>query len=373
MMNVNMKFLQFCPVGKYNDYKNFFLISYQKSYFEKCMDNLKGYKIIFNYFDFSHSQKDVYIYPKPEMNECIFCLRNESEASFKKRPHLIPELLGNKHLLHYQECDDCNQKFGLTLEQDLAVFAEPFRMLGRIQSKKNKYVGYYYPYNCKRNFVFNKSTNIFQTVATNEDIIFDEQNKEFTYNFHIKKHIPVNVFKAFMKIFYGAIPANYRQKFSLLRKFIINDDLSNVLIKPLNVLMTFLPYMNKKPLTVFILHKETKSFKECIESNILTDDFSFMGLLAFGNVIFEIPVWCDDDLCKFSQKIELNLKKLPNPYDIRQYQIIDFSGTEKMSQKIPITFHYGEKILIEELAGKSLDDVDDSVNEYLRRQQNSNE
>lgn len=32
---------------------------------------------------------------------------------FKSRAHLIPEFTGNKEVFYYNECDDCNNKFGL--------------------------------------------------------------------------------------------------------------------------------------------------------------------------------------------------------------------------------------------------------------------
>ena len=60
-------------------------------------------------------------FPKacPSKKNCIFCKRNESEVSFKKPAHIIPAALGNKLLFSLVECDECNQKFGDTLENDL--------------------------------------------------------------------------------------------------------------------------------------------------------------------------------------------------------------------------------------------------------------
>ena len=35
---------------------------------------------------------------------------------------MIPEALGNKGLITYEECDECNSKFGKTIEKDLQSF-----------------------------------------------------------------------------------------------------------------------------------------------------------------------------------------------------------------------------------------------------------
>lgn len=51
---------------------------------------------------------------------CRFCGRTlETGARFEKEAHAIPAALGNKYLKLSDECDECNQHFGDTVEQTL--------------------------------------------------------------------------------------------------------------------------------------------------------------------------------------------------------------------------------------------------------------
>jgi len=52
--------------------------------------------------------------------KCRFCGRDETMATFRSDAHIIPAAFGNRSLLSYEECDDCNQQIGSRLEDDLA-------------------------------------------------------------------------------------------------------------------------------------------------------------------------------------------------------------------------------------------------------------
>ncbi len=52
---------------------------------------------------------------------CRFCRRSTPSATFKKRAHAVPELLGNKALFCPNECDACNSRFGQRYENDLGA------------------------------------------------------------------------------------------------------------------------------------------------------------------------------------------------------------------------------------------------------------
>src|SRR5260221_3955200 len=50
---------------------------------------------------------------------CRFCKRESSSTTFKSDAHLIPEMMGNKLLFSFYECDKCNSIFS-TYENELA-------------------------------------------------------------------------------------------------------------------------------------------------------------------------------------------------------------------------------------------------------------
>lgn len=60
------------------------------------------------------------VIPKNECM-CIFCGGESPDPTFKSKAHLIPECLGNKRLLSFRECDECNSLFSI-YEGDLARY-----------------------------------------------------------------------------------------------------------------------------------------------------------------------------------------------------------------------------------------------------------
>lgn len=68
---------------------------------------------------------------------CRFCRRTDAAVSFRARAHAVPEALGNKTLFTNYECDECNHKFGTTIENDLGAYTKPARVFSRIPGKRN--------------------------------------------------------------------------------------------------------------------------------------------------------------------------------------------------------------------------------------------
>lgn len=66
---------------------------------------------------------------------CRFCDRPEAETTFREEAHVIPTAFGNRSLLSYEECDQCNQR-GSQLEDDLAKFLSLPRAISRLPGRK---------------------------------------------------------------------------------------------------------------------------------------------------------------------------------------------------------------------------------------------
>jgi len=70
---------------------------------------------------------------------CSICGRTGAShppASFRKVAHLVPELLGNRWLKTFDECDDCNERFGREYEDDLGKMTGAIRALGGVRAKR---------------------------------------------------------------------------------------------------------------------------------------------------------------------------------------------------------------------------------------------
>jgi len=70
---------------------------------------------------------------------CHFCKKTfETGATFKKEAHAISEALGNKNIILNEECDECNEYFGKTIESSLITYLDLYRVFFGILNKDNK-------------------------------------------------------------------------------------------------------------------------------------------------------------------------------------------------------------------------------------------
>ena len=84
--------------------------------------------------DFNLTEKE--FLGSKENRKCRFCGRSEPEVKFRKIAHAIPESIENINLFSNYECDDCNKKFGDTIESDFSNYLFPGRIASRILGKK---------------------------------------------------------------------------------------------------------------------------------------------------------------------------------------------------------------------------------------------
>ena len=70
---------------------------------------------------------------------CRFCGRYKNDgATFRSTAHAIPESTGNKWLISYHECDDCNSFFDKSIENDFGKRNELFHTFQGVEGKKGK-------------------------------------------------------------------------------------------------------------------------------------------------------------------------------------------------------------------------------------------
>lgn len=68
--------------------------------------------------------------------QCRFCDKVEPETTFNKTAHAIPDLVGNKTLFSYWECDSCNSWFNIKYEDQFGKYTHPARTFGQTWGKK---------------------------------------------------------------------------------------------------------------------------------------------------------------------------------------------------------------------------------------------
>ncbi|MDO3665041.1 HNH endonuclease [Acinetobacter higginsii] len=307
------------------------LIKYVE-YLEGFSDNLKDYEMLFTYNDFINLESDHYLHTKPEVLECLFCKKNETQVTFNTRPHVIPEFLGNKHLLHYPECDSCNQKFGRTLEDSFNKYTSFFRTMQRIKNKKGKVIQYQ---NIKNTFniSFNKHTNSFEVNGEELDCNFiDDQNGGLQIKVEIQKHIKSNIYKLFMKIFYSLLPIEHRDNFKEIPDWINSNDPSDYLVEPASVLLSTIQGMGlDRPYIVIAAKKNILN----TDHDLLMDnnEYEYMGILTCGNLIFEMPLTSDLTIKKYNKlkqegkPVNFKFQRIPSYSIPISHTILDFSNS----------------------------------------------
>lgn len=69
---------------------------------------------------------------------CRFCqngMHTEVKVTFDKKAHAFSEALGNKSVVLNEECDDCNEKFGRTIEEDFITYLDIYRVFYQVKGK----------------------------------------------------------------------------------------------------------------------------------------------------------------------------------------------------------------------------------------------
>ena len=74
----------------------------------------------------------------PGSRRCWFC-READPRAFKKVAHLVPQALGNKHLVTAEECDSCNTDyFANEIDDSFLKALQPYRLLHAARGQRGR-------------------------------------------------------------------------------------------------------------------------------------------------------------------------------------------------------------------------------------------
>lgn len=135
---------------------------------------------------------------------CRFCDKSIPDVKFKNKAHALSESIGNKSIFNNEECDDCNNSFGVGIEQDFyncfAFLLELNNVKGKRSSRKVK---------GDKAIIYNDD-NVFVIQPLPDQIPFIDKN-EINYPSH--KFKPINVYKCLVKYALSVIDAEYLHHF----------------------------------------------------------------------------------------------------------------------------------------------------------------
>ena len=210
---------------------------------------------------------------------CRFCSKTKPEASFRKKAHAIPELLGNKSLFSNYECDDCNTFFGSTIENDLGNWTRHSRTFARIRGKSGVPVikggrndkGWRVDYGASGFHI--------RQFESDPLVEIDETNRKLRLELKRGSFTPVAVFKAFVKIGLTILPCEELANFETALRWIRNPNHIKSFVKKCPVFHTFQPGPLPNDRIVLLLMRRRKE--------VVDLPYAFM-VLGFGNDVFQV-------------------------------------------------------------------------------------
>lgn len=283
---------------------------------------------------------------------CRFCKRGTSDTSFRKVAHAIPELIGNKNLISYEECDECNKLFS-HFENELAHYINFERPATGIKGKK----GYTTYKNNKGLKVEHQSPNKIkiEDFINSGNVEIDEENNSFTVTAQRESYVPDAVYKCFIKMALSIIPREELIYFEDTLKWIRNEEVN--INFPLKAYRQFVPGVNPFQNIEMILAFRKETSKESVPYCVFC--------IGFTNYFYQVyvPYAQPDDFESSEKKFIFPI--FPNKYSLHpkyineiQFTPLDFSSNFKVKgEEIKLSYSFDKKIEINLSEIQSLEDL----------------
>ncbi|MEV6689622.1 MULTISPECIES: HNH endonuclease [Bacillati] len=278
---------------------------------------------------------------KKEKRGCRFCMNVEGDTTFKKIAHAIPELIGNKVFISYEECDECNKLFS-KFENELANYLSFDRTTTGIKGKKG--VPTYKNNSGLRIESVKSKKNRYFIQGNKSNVEEDPINKTFSVNGIINPYVPVSVYKCFVKMALSIIPIEQIPNFVNTIIWISKENIFKEEVKCVmheQFIPGTKPFKNIDIKLAFRKQTSLKISPYCI----------FM--ICFGNSCYQIylPLAIPDAMDGLEKDFKFPL--FPSKYSLEfpdepiQSGIKDFSSNQRViGEESGITYSYGEKIML---------------------------
>lgn len=283
-----------------------------------------------------------------EGEKCRFCGKDHSETTFSHLPHAVPEFLENKDLITKNECDICNAKFGVTIEDDFANYLDINRSLTRMEGKKgvpNKVFR-----NKKERLIFKKQKPM-EVIAYEDssNIVHDEANKSVIFYSIKEPYHPFGVFKCLTKIALSLMPEKYLIEFKALISWVESAHDDPIFLGPqvMQAIETFIPGPCPFPETSVLLLRRVDgvygipymifqiTFKNFIYQIPLVrnrNDLPLAGEASLKFTMREVPTGFDFDEIKY-------------PFGYPQKKMLNLAGIERVkNEKTQMSMSYSHMI-----------------------------
>lgn len=209
---------------------------------------------------------------------CRFCgvrngeiNKNGNITTFRNKAHVIPEALGNKKLISFDECDHCNSEFGKGIDQSLINYLSVFRAIYGIKGKNGlkKIKG--------RNFTFDFSKGFDIKLSGNIDGSTEKVNCRLK---GFDSFIPQDLYKSLVKIVINTLEQDELINFDRTISWVTSSDYTKFLPK---IIMTQAqPLFVDEPMLVTYIRKTDDYSIPFIVGEFRFADISFCFIVPFS-------------------------------------------------------------------------------------------
>lgn len=128
---------------------------------------------------------------------------DQRNCDFQKKAHAIPEFLGNHRIISYEECDECNDFFAKTAEDNLAKILTLHNTVSAVRVKNG--VPTYKPRSeeFRIGYIEGKGLDV---RATKDFYQIDEERKILHIESESKPYIPCEAWRCFVKMALSLMP-----------------------------------------------------------------------------------------------------------------------------------------------------------------------
>lgn len=288
------------------------------------------------------SPEDKYVLGQRNDRRCRFCGKTEHEVTFSHDAHAIPELLGNKSITTNWECDDCNNYFGRSIENDLGNWSKPMRTFARIRGKggvptlkKSSSGGWRIQYD---------SASGLKIKSYENDPFFELDEEKKVVRFELKRgtYTPIAVLKALCKIALSLMPENEVVYFKNTISWVRDPDHSKGFVRGVPVLYAFQPGPMPNDRIFAMLLRRRNDSRDLPYSTFV---------LSYGNETLQILVpslerdgrWLNTEFEFWRYPTQHGL--VDEKYGKARFGQFDFSSHEKVkSERFPLVLAFDELV-----------------------------
>jgi HNH endonuclease len=279
-----------------------------------------------------------------DVRACRYCEKSAPDVSFKHEAHSLPHFIGNRWIFSWDECDECNRHFNVSLEDHLAKYLGPLRTITRIKGKKGVPS---YKTKDKKSGIDANAAGLDIKHPPGAPIIRDSgESKEAVITMERQPYIPLAAYKSFVKMALSVMPPTEFAECRHLREWIMNPvhSFESFQFRPLMVMQQLMPQMSQNSGLRVALLRRLADVKDC----------AYMCfVVGFGNVQFQIFLpMPEQDRHLIGVMSTFTFFPTPfgdeSPFGAPASSYRDFQSDQLVQgEELKFSFSYGEKIPVE--------------------------